>query len=96
MASRARIEKAYAKMAELKPHLVGKVQTGQRGQLVLFPGHMSQLESHAWRYQGTDPKFRTERHYTCSICGELMIKVGEALLYGLNRSTEPTTCKGKR
>ena len=48
MADRARIDRAYAKMAARKPHLVVKIQTAERGQLVLFPGHMTQLAEHRW------------------------------------------------
>ena len=96
MADRARIDRAYAKMAARKPHLVVKIQTAERGQLVLFPGHMTQLAEHRWCFQGTDPKFRTERHFVCSVCGELMIRVGVACFYGAVRSTEPTVCKGGR
>lgn len=96
MANRARIDSACAKMAAIKPHLVGKVQTAERGQLVLFPGHMTQLAEHRWCFQGTDPKFRTERHFVCSVCGELMIRVGVACFYGAARRTEATVCKGGR
>ena len=96
MANRARIQSACQRMAEIKPHLVAKVQTGERGQLLLFPGHMAQTLAHKWRYQGTDQRFRNERHFVCAVCGELMIRVGEACLYGVARSTEEPACKGRK
>ncbi|MBL8635984.1 MAG: hypothetical protein JNM40_22340 [Myxococcales bacterium] len=96
MSNRDRIQIARERMAAIKPHLVAKVQTGERGQLLLFPGHMAQTRTHSWRYQGTDQRFRNERHFLCAVCGELMIRVGEACLYGVARLTTEPECRRQK
>lgn len=88
----ARAEKVRAKLAELRPDLAHKVQTGARGQLVLFPAHQAQSEGHAWRFQGADPRHK-ERHYLCAHCGELRILAGALELFGASRSPKEPACK---
>ena len=88
----ARTDRVKAQLGKLRPDLAVKVQTAERGQLVLFPAHQAQSEGHAWRFQGADPRHK-ERHYICAHCGELRILAGALELFGASRSPKEPACK---
>lgn len=87
----ARSDRVKAQLGKLRPDLAVKVQTAERGQLVLFPQVQAASIGHQWRFQGTDLRFR-ERHFLCSVCGALRIVAGELELFGVSRTPKEPPC----
>ena len=90
----ARIIAIQAGIAAKRPDLAAKVQTGAKGQLVLFPGHMGRTMAHAWRYAGQTRIGETV--YYCAQCGLMkLLRRDGSEIFGLSSEmTEEPRCKG--
>lgn len=90
----ARIIAIQAGIAAKRPDLAPKVQTGAKGQLVLFPGHMGRTMAHAWRFAG-HTRIGESVHY-CAQCGLVRLLRGDgSAVFGLSsQETKEPRCKG--